>query len=49
MGVAAEAGLVEKVCMRGLERLMMEGWGVGRWVVVRPREDWLWLVSISSV
>lgn len=28
----------EKVCIRGLERLAIEGWGVGRWVVVRPRE-----------
>lgn len=37
-GVADEAEL-EKVCMRGFARLAMEGWGVGRWVVVRVR-DW---------
>lgn len=30
---------VENVCMRGLGRLAMEGWGVGRWVVVRERVD----------
>lgn len=29
-----------KVCIRGFERLAREGCGVGRWVVVRPREDW---------
>lgn len=31
----------EKVCIRGLLRLAMDGCGVGRWVVVIPREDWL--------
>lgn len=25
--------------MRGLLRLAMEGWGVGLWVVVKPRDD----------
>jgi hypothetical protein len=37
--VADEVDEVEKVCMRGLGRLAMEGWGVGRWVVVRERVD----------
>ena len=36
---AFEEAEEEKVCIRGLLRLAMEGWGVGRWVVVRPRDD----------
>jgi hypothetical protein len=42
-----EAEEEEKVCIRGRVRLVIDGWGVGRWVVVMVRDYDQMLVFVA--